>query len=354
MPLQTTTVGSYPKPEYLHSLLPDWFKDQNCYKPAEYDEALLAHRTEEIETAGKRALKEVIDEQIDAGIDVITDGEIMRENYIYHFCRHIKGIDFKHCNNISIRNGACTVSAPVFRGKVSPLSAEPWCCKEWETAQALSTVPVKYTLPGPMTILGTSDIDAPGDYKSLQEVSTDIVPIINKEILALVAAGCKYIQVDEPLIMRRPDIALDYGMDHLMNCFKGVPSDVHKISHLCCGYPHVLDQVGYPKDKDGYLNMASKLDNLGLDQISLEDAHRNNCLGLFENFKKTKLIVGVVKIASSRIETEEEIENRVREILKHLPREQLILAPDCGLGFLVDKNIRLQKLKNMVAVAKKL
>ncbi|XP_064644481.1 5-methyltetrahydropteroyltriglutamate--homocysteine methyltransferase-like [Lineus longissimus] len=352
MPLQTTVIGSYPKPEYL-SFLPDWFNRESSenFSMEEYNKALLDHQ-QDLELLTEKATREVIDEQSEIGIDVITDGEIVRENYVYHMCRQIKGIDFVNTKRISMRNGACTIDCPVIVSKLEERDG-PSQWTQWKRAQAMSKKPVKYTLPGPMTILGSTHLDKGGAYQSHREVSEDLVLIINQEIHALANAGCKFIQVDEPVLVRNPDVALEYGIDHLKRCFQGIGPEVTKVIHLCCGYPNYLDQEDYLKADPLIVHiLAEKLDNIGIDQISIEDAHSYNNLELFSKFKKTKVIVGVVKIASSKIESKEEICKRVTDILKYIPSERLILAPDCGLAFLADPELRKTKLKTMVAVAK--
>ncbi|KAJ7376929.1 hypothetical protein OS493_031525 [Desmophyllum pertusum] len=118
-------------------------------------------------------------------------------------------------------------------------------------------------------------------------------------------------------VMSPSSHALEYGIDQLATCFDGVTSaDVVKTVHLCCGYPNYLDEEGYKKaDKDAYLRLADKLDAAGFDQISIEDAHRHNDLSLFEHFKKTKIVLGVVKVASSQVESVDEIRSRLKQVL---------------------------------------
>ena len=130
-------------------------------------------------------------------------------------------------------------------------------------------------------------------------------------------------------------------------------NDVEKITHICCGYPDKLDAVNYPKAPlNSYKKIAKALDNSKIDSVSLEDAHRHNDLTLLKDYKKTKIIFGLIKIASSKIETIEEIENRINEALQFISREQLIAAPDCGLGHL-SREMALEKLKIMSLAAKK-
>jgi 5-methyltetrahydropteroyltriglutamate--homocysteine methyltransferase len=180
----------------------------------------------------------------------------------------------------------------------------------------------------------------------------DLGNAINTEIKRLVDSGCRYIQVDEPLFARKPSEAIDYGIDNLERCFHGCSKEIIKIAHICCGYPNKLDSVDYPKAPlKSYWKISEALNNSTIDQISLEDAHRNNNLSLLEKFDSKTIILGVVKIASSEIETEEKINQRVQQALEYIDERRLILAPDCGLGFL-PRELCLQKLKIITKVAK--
>ena len=144
-------------------------------------------------------------------------------------------------------------------------------------------------------------------YKSDEEMGYDLAIAINTEIKRLVDKGCKYIQVDEPLFARKPENALAFGIKNLEKCFEGVnQNDVEKITHICCGYPDKLDAIDYPKAPlDSYKKIAKALDASTIDSVSIEDAHRYNDLTLLKDFEHTKIIFGVIKIASSKIETVE-------------------------------------------------
>ena len=296
-----------------------------------------------------KAAKEVIRDQLDCGIDIITDGEIRRENYIHYHCRHLNGVDFNTLTEKVARTGNYKCWLPTITNKIS--AADPFLVDEWKNNQSLSNKPVKVTIPGPMTI---TDTIANTYYKSDEEMGYDLAIAINTEIKRLVDAGCKYIQVDEPLFARKPDNALAFGIKNLEKCFDGVnQNDVEKITHICCGYPDKIDAVDYPKAPlDSYKKIAKALDSSKIDSVSIEDAHRYNDLSLLKNYKNTKIIFGVIKIASSKIETVEEIESRINETLKFISKEQLIAAPDCGLGHL-SRDLAIKKLKIMSLAAKK-
>jgi len=346
----TTVIGAYPKPSYLQ--LPDWFNAEDgtdtANPTAHYLEAI--HKMgNEAETIFLKATKEIVNDLIECGIDIITDGEVRRENYIHYHCRHLQGIDFNKLSKKIARTGNYECWLPTIVNKIE--AQDSFLVNEWLTTQKLSSKPVKVTLPGPMTITDTIANDY---YTSNSNLGNDLAVAINVEIKRLVKAGCKYIQVDEPLFARKPQEAIDYGIYNLEKCFEGIEnSNVEKITHICCGYPDKLDAVHYPKAPlNSYHKIAKLLDNSIIDTVSIEDAHRYNDLNLLEKFKKTKIILGLIKIASSVEETINEIQIRIDEALNHIEPNRLIAAPDCGLGHL-HRNLAKKKLKTMVEAVKK-
>jgi 5-methyltetrahydropteroyltriglutamate--homocysteine methyltransferase len=330
--ITTTTIGAYPKPRYVP--VSDWFTMvARGDGPIDYTTAYAT----ELNAAGaaaeelfRRATAEVIGDQISAGIDIVTDGEVRRENYIHYQCRHFTGFDFEQLGRHRIR-GTIDTLLPTIRGRVS--FAESPLVHDYRVAQALSSKPVKVTLPGPLTIIDTT-VDR--SYHDDRALALDLALALNAQIVALVAAGCRHIQVDEPVMARKPDEALAYGIDRVADCFRGVPSDVMRTVHICCGYPQHLDQTDYEKaDPGAYLRLATALDEAPIDQISIEDAHRPNDLAtLLPLFTKTTVILGVVAIARSRVEPIGDIADRLRLAREHVPSERLVAAPDCGLGYL--------------------
>ena len=345
----TTVIGAYPKPSFLQ--LPDWFNADggtDTNHPTEnYKEAIemMGHKKESIFL---KSAKEVIDDQIECGIDIVTDGEVRRENYIHYHCRHLQGIDFNKITKKVARTGNYECWLPTITNKVE--AKESFLVHDWIEAQKLSSRPVKVTLPGPMTI---TDTIANEYYTSNKQLCEDLAQAINIEIKRLVDVGCKYIQVDEPLFARKPKQAIEYGIANLEKCFDSISSpDVEKITHICCGYPDKLDAVNYPKAPlESYNQISNLLDNSIIDCISIEDAHRYNDLTLLDKFRTKKIIIGLIKIASSVEETLHEINSRVKDLLEHIDRERLIAAPDCGLG-LLPRKLAMKKLKTMVKAVK--
>ncbi|HEY5598583.1 MAG TPA: cobalamin-independent methionine synthase II family protein [Kiloniellales bacterium] len=347
MPLLTTTIGAYPKPDFLP--VPDWFQTgegTDARRPTQVYLEALARLGDEAEALFARATRQVIADQIEAGIDIPTDGEIRRENYIHYHCRHIAGIDFDRLTSTAVRGGSYTAELPSITGPVR--AGDPFLAADWRLAQSFTDRPVKITLPGPMTI---ADTTANLAYDDEERLGADLAAALNSEILDLAAAGCRWIQVDEPVFARQPARALRYGVRHLQRCFAGVPAGVNRVMHMCCGYPDRLDRDDYPKaDRHAYFELAEAVDAMGIDAVSLEDAHRHNDLSLLDRFTKTTIILGVVAIAKSRVETVDEIRARLAAALEHVEGERLIAAPDCGLG-LLGRDLAVRKLRHLCEAA---
>ena len=346
MPLKTTCIGAYPKPDYVP--VTDWF--QVGHDATDYVDRVSrvweAAQTPEAVALMDKATGEAVRDQLECGIDVPTDGEIRRENYVHYQCRHFDGFDFDGLTRRVLRNGAYVSELPTIRGAVKA-RGESVLVRDWQVAEAAAGRPVKITLPGPMTI---SDTTADAFYKDAETRCEDLSIALNAEVLALAEAGCKYIQIDEPIFARKPDEALTYGLGTLARCFEGVPEDVTRVVHMCCGYPNKLDDTEYPKaDPEAYVKIASGVDGL-VDQISIEDAHRHNPDALFSLFERSTLIVGAVRIASSQVEALDEIRARLEAVLRLIPEDRVVAAPDCGLGFL-GRDLAMAKLRNLCVAA---
>jgi len=362
--LHTTVIGAYPKPSYLK--IPDWFADADSDDKkgllgtstsvhSEHLKNMTAEQAAALETDVLKATTEVIEEQCSCGIDLPTDGEIRRENYIHFLCRYIEGIDFEKLTETAVRNNAFVARIPTVTGNVK------WrdglnCAEEWKKSQEAAPPGscVKYTLPGPMTIIGSV---ADSFYKNDEKLAQDLAKVVNRHVVELAKAGCKHIQVDEPLFARKPDDALSWGVKTLDVVFEGCPKEVEKTVHICCGYPGHLDQTEYLKaDVNAYFRLAPAIDaSTVVDAVSLEDAWRNNDLSLLAQFKKTKVILGTMNSASSRVESVEEMRERLANALDFIEPERLCVAPDCGLGLFSGSKHRANlnlKLKNMCEAAK--
>jgi 5-methyltetrahydropteroyltriglutamate--homocysteine methyltransferase len=343
----TTVIGSYPKPSYI--TLPDWFK--KGHRSTDVIKSVSEYLEKQKADDFAKAIEEVIKEQNDIGIDIITDGEIKRENYIYGFCRTLENIDFDNLTTRELRNGVYKLDCPTITGKLNIKNKDIFYSHEWYESNEIAkkyNAPLKFTLPGPMTICGTlSNIYYENEYV----LCKDIVPLLRREILYLKSIGCKNIQIDEPLFARESKKAILWGIDLVNEIVKDI-DNIFFTLHICCGYPTYLDEVNYLKaDHSSYRKFIKILDKGNYDAISIEDGHIHQDLSFLTELKEKKIILGVIDIANSKIESVESISIRIHEALKYIDQARLIIAPDCGLGFL-PKDILHSKLKNMVAAVK--
>ena len=341
MPLLTTCIGSYPKPPYVPRM--DWMHED--VEVGEVEGGTLT--PEERQAAFDRATREAVAEQAAIGIDIPTDGEIRRANYIHYHCSHLDGFEPDTLTLCTMRGGAWTAEVPTFTGRVA--AREPFLVRDWEVAQAATEKPVKLTVPGPLTIADSTANTFHADRRSW---CAELADALNVEIRRLAEAGCRQIQVDEPLFARLPEQALDFGIENLERRFHGLPDGVTRTMHMCCGYPDKLDETDYVKaDPEVYLRLARAVEASVVDAVSIEDAHRHNDLSLLDAFSRTTVILGVVEIASSRIETVDEIVLRLRAALDRIDADRLIAAPDCGLIMLGGELAR-AKLRRLVEAAR--
>ena len=169
-------------------------------------------------------------------------------------------------------------------------------------------------------------------YTDDKKLGADLGNALNQEILSLVEAGCQYIQVDEPVFARKPEKALEYGVENLERCFDGVPDHVTRAMHACCGYPNALDTDNYYKaPPKSYFDIAEAIDKSSINAISIEDAHRPNDPKLLELFQNTTVMMGLVDVAKSKLEEVDQVKERIKLCLEHIDRERFIAAPDLSL-----------------------
>jgi len=328
--LPITMVGSYPRPFYLG--IPSWFdtQGQSGYTTSMYDKYMKETDNVEIKRRQRIALAEVIKDQELMGSDILTDGEVKRENYIHYHCRHLNGFDFQNLISKESR-GNYEFDAPNVVGRVS--ASDSFLSEDWVEAQALTDLPVKVTLPGPMTI---ADTVANSFYPNLEDLCEDLSIALNKEILRLCESKVKYIQVDEPLFARKVKEAYDYGFRTLEQTLAGVEKyDVHIAVHICCGYSDVNDETDFRKaEHNSYVQLADGLEKIkNIHCVSLEDARERIPDELFQKLQRLQVMLGVQQSCSTTVRSSESIEARVMEIIDiGFPVERLLMSPDCGMA----------------------
>jgi 5-methyltetrahydropteroyltriglutamate--homocysteine methyltransferase len=343
----TTTIGTYPKPAEVP--IRDWFQCEDGTDTGEptagYAETVRRYGAR-LEAILDAATVAVVREQDALGIDIPTDGEIRRENYIHYHCRHLVGIDFATLTGKQMR-GHYQALLPTITGPVLA-SDQPFLVRDWKIAQSATKKPVKITVPGPLTI---ADSVADAFYEDARLRGAALADALNVEIRRLADAGCPVIQIDEPVLARQVENALAFGVEHLERCFHKVPRSSERVVHVCCGYPDALDAEDYPKaPNEAYFQLADALEEVAVDAVSIEDAHRPNDLALLERFARTRVILGVIAIAKSRVEEVDEVRDRLRAALDHIDPRRLLAAPDCGLG-LLGRDLAQQKLKVLAEAA---
>ncbi|NNE94987.1 MAG: 5-methyltetrahydropteroyltriglutamate--homocysteine methyltransferase [Acidimicrobiales bacterium] len=327
----------------------DWFHGETTMGP---DATLamneMADNAERIDVVAQldAATRAAVADQLECGVDIPTDGEMRRENYLHYHCRHLHGIDFTRLTDRLLRNGSWSGKVPTFVGPIYP--RDHFLHRDHEIASAGVEAPIKITVPGPITLMDSTADAHYGDDRAWGEA---LAAAINDEVLHLTGGGCTQIQIDEPAFARYPDRALDFGFDLLERCLFGVPEGVTTTLHMCCGYPDRLDNEDYPKaDPSAYLTLAPHVDTAPIDIVSIEDAHRPNDLDLFRRFERVSVAVGTVAIARSTVESPEAIAARLGEVADILGTERLVAAPDCGLG-LLDRRTAMAKLRAIRAGA---
>jgi 5-methyltetrahydropteroyltriglutamate--homocysteine methyltransferase len=339
--LAVTTIGAYPKPSDLP--VTDWFGGESTMGPdATLAMNILVGRFDQPDVGAKldAATRDAVADQIACGVDVPTDGEMRRENYLHYHCRHLDGIDFNRLTERRLRNGSWKGEVPTFVGPIS--ARRHFLRRDHKVASDSVTVPVKITVPGPITLM---DSTADAYYHDATAWGEALAEAINDEVLDLADSGCTQIQIDEPAFARYPERAAGFGFDLLGRCLAGLPAHVTVTLHMCCGYPDRLDNEDYPKaDPAAYAQLAAHVDAAPIDIVSIEDAHRPNDLDLFRRFERVQVAVGVVAIARSEVETSDDVARRLHEVAAVLGVDRLVAAPDCGLG-LLDRDTAMAKLR---------
>ena len=198
MSLTTTCIGAFPKPSYVK--LRDWFDDCDTAEPTKGWAEAMGQLGDDVEKILERGTREVVLDQVNAGIDIPTDGEIARENYIHYHCRHLEGFDFENLTERPLRNENYSAFLPTVNSAVKATNL--FLASDWKRAQAATDATIKITMPGPLTM---ADTVADEYYGDLKRFSQDISDALNQEVLDLARAGCLHIQIDEPLFARYPD-----------------------------------------------------------------------------------------------------------------------------------------------------
>jgi 5-methyltetrahydropteroyltriglutamate--homocysteine methyltransferase len=316
-PLSSTVVGSYPQPEWLidrealgsHSVprvrvSQAWRIPEPYLREAQDDATVVAIRDMER-----------------AGIDTITDGEIRRESYSNRFATALDGVDADNPATIHTAGGEARtvprIVAPVrWRGPVE--------VGDIEFLRAHTERKTKITLPGPFTMAQQASNEA---YDDPDELVMDFAAAVNQEALALQAAGADVIQLEEPWLRNDRDAARRIAVAAIDRALDGL--SVTTVVHLCFGYAALVGA----KNRNRY-DFLGELSDSVAEQISIEAAQPRLDLGQLSELSPKVVVLGVIDLGDDRVETPEQVADRIRAALAHMPAERIVPAPDCGMKYL--------------------
>ena len=331
--LPTSLVGSYSQPDWLI----DREKLAGRFPPRTRAKELWRIEEPYLEQAWDDATVIAIREQEEAGLDIITDGEMRRESYSNRFATALDGVDMKNHGTALDRSGE-PVPVPRVTGDIS--RRHPVQVRDVEFLKSHTNRMVKITVPGPFTMAQQAQDDHYGDEEAL---SLAYAGALNEEIKDLFAAGADVVQLDEPYMQARPEKARQYGLKALARALEGVEGTT--ALHICFGYAALIHER-----PEGY-SFLPELADTALEQISIETAQQKLDCSILENLPGKTIILGVLDLSTHEVETPETVAARIRRALPHVDAERVIVAPDCGLKYL-PRDVALGKMKAMAEGAR--
>jgi 5-methyltetrahydropteroyltriglutamate--homocysteine methyltransferase len=329
----TTLVGSYPQPEWLI----DRQKLAGRFPPRVRARELWRVAEPYLAEAQDDATVLAIKAQEEAGLDIITDGEIRRESYSNRFATALEGVDLDNPGSALDRSGHPN-PVPRIAGRIRrkhPVEIEDLKFLKKHTAKR-----VKMTVPGPFTMSQQAQNDF---YHSEEEAAMDYAAAVNEEIRDLFAAGADIVQVDEPYMQARPEKARQYGLKALNRALDGVKGVT--AVHICFGYAAIIHQR-----PSGY-SFLPELSGCSCQQVSIETAQAGLDCAVLAALPKKMIMVGCIDLSDMRVETPQTVVERVKRALPYVSKENVILAPDCGMKYL-PREVAFGKMKAMVEAAK--
>ncbi len=331
----TTLVGSYPQPEWLI----DRQKLAGRFPPRVRARELWRIPEPWLRDAQNDATLLAILAQEEAGLDIITDGEIRRESYSNRFATALDGVDIDHPGTALDRSGHPN---PVPR-IVGPIRRQrPVEVEDVHFLRAHTTKPIKMTVPGPFTM----SQQAQNDYHPSEEAAAmDYAVAVNEEIRDLFAAGADIVQIDEPYMQARPSSARQYGLKALNRALEGIAGTT--AVHICFGYAAIIHQrpAGY--------SFLPELAECSCHQVSVETAQSKLDCAVLAKLQGKQILVGCLDLSDTTVETPDTIVARIKRALPYVEPENVVLAPDCGMKYL-PRDVAFGKMRSMVAAARML
>ncbi|MBP2200227.1 methionine synthase [Pantoea cypripedii] len=310
--LPTSTAGSLPKPSWLA-------QPETLWSPWKLE-------GEELIDGKQDALRLCLEDQLKAGIDIVSDGEQTRQHFVTTFIEHLSGVDFEKREIVKIRN-RYDASVPSVVGEVA--RQKPVFVEDAKFLRQQTTQPIKWALPGPMTMIDTL---YDGHYKSREKLAWEFAKILNQEARELEAAGVDIIQFDEPAFNVFFDEVNDWGIAALEKAIEGLKCET--AVHICYGYG-IKANTDWKKtlgtEWRQYEEVFPKLQKSAIDIISLECHNSRVPMDLIELIRGKKVMVGAIDVATNTIETAEEVANTIRNALKFVDADKLYPSTNCGM-----------------------
>jgi 5-methyltetrahydropteroyltriglutamate--homocysteine methyltransferase len=333
-PLPTTVVGSYPQPDWLidrerlTSRLPPRVRARELWRVAP---EFLDEAQDDATLLAIRAMER-------AGVDIISDGEQRRESYSNRFATALSGIDLDNPGVALDRTGHPN---PVPRVVGEIRRVRPVEVDDVRFLRASTDRPIKMTVPGPFTMAQQAQDEF---YRDGRALAMAYAAALNDEVLDLFAAGADVVQIDEPYLQARPEHARQYGVDAINRALAGVTGTT--VLHMCFGYAAIVHERG------NQYAFLGELATCAVDQLSIEAAQPKLDLRplapLLEAGKT--IVLGTLDLGEARVETADEVSERIQHALTRVPADRLVVAPDCGMKYL-PRQVAFGKLCAMVGGA---
>lgn len=329
--LPTSTAGSLPKPSWLaepEKLWSSWKLQGNELIDGKQDALRVSLQSQEL-----------------AGVDIVSDGEQTRQHFVTTFIEHLSGVDFENRKTVKIRD-RYDASVPTVVGPVS--RQKPVFVEDAKFLRSQTKQPIKWALPGPMTMIDTLYDD---HYKSREKLAWEFAKILNQEAKELEAAGVDIIQFDEPAFNVFFDEVNDWGIACLERAIEGLKCET--AVHICYGYG-IKANTDWKKTLGSewrqYEEVFPKLQKSKIDIISLECHNSHVPVELLELIRGKKVMVGAIDVATNEIETPEEVAETLRTALKYVDADKLYPCTNCGMAPL-SRNVANAKLDALSAGA---
>jgi len=310
----TTIAGSLPKPFWLAAPNTLW--------------APWRHAGAELDVAKRDATLLALKAQEDAGIDIVTDGEQARQHFVHGFLEQVDGIDFAHKVEMGIRADRYKAMVPQVTGELKLKGRVH--AGEARLARAHTRRKLKFTLPGPMTIVDTV---ADAHYGDRSAMAMAFAALLNAEARALEDDGVDVIQFDEPAFNVYMDAVKDWGIAALHRAIDGLTCTT--AVHICYGYgieANIAWKATLGSEWRQYEEIFPALAASRIDQVSVECRNAKVPLRLLALLEGKDVQVGVIDVATGHIETAEEVADTIGEAMNHVPRERIIASTNCGMA----------------------